>query len=436
MDLSKLNLFLQPGTFKMETLETIRLSLRRGEWVTSLDFSDAYFHIPINQQSQKYLRFFLGKDTYQFTALPFGLATAPLEFTKVVKEVKLMAYARFIRIHQYIDDWLLRAPVPGNLPTTYPDPLGPLPRVGLGGKHEEIGTDSSTGFQFRRLPVRPVDRSGLAHSGKVGHPTTKTRLHQGPELLHSQTIRVFDRTPYNNRETGMVRSPSHETHTVAPETTLAYAQELGKDHTVVPLSLSTHRLVVKREKCSVGPTIASPSTRCTNVYRRVKQRLGRTLRGLHCKRRLVRHRKSPPHQLSRVKSSFCGPQEFRASLQGPDCSDSNGQHNCGLLHQQGGRYEIRLFVCPHLETPVLVSPQRHSSEGSTHSRSLECNSRPAVQTQPGDTDQVVPILAGVQSHMFQMGPATCRPVCKLVQSQTPQVCFTGTGSNSLCSGHS
>ena len=110
LDLSHLNLFLKPGTFKMETPETIRLSLQRGEWVTSLDFSDAYFHIPISQRSRKYLRFFLGKKAYQFTALPFGLATAPLEFTKVVKEVKLMAQARGIRIQQYLDDWLVRAP--------------------------------------------------------------------------------------------------------------------------------------------------------------------------------------------------------------------------------------------------------------------------------------------------------------------------------------
>ena len=57
-----------------------------------------------------YMRFFLNKRAYQFTALPFGLATAPLEFTKVVKEVKLRAQNRGIRIHQYLDDWLLRAP--------------------------------------------------------------------------------------------------------------------------------------------------------------------------------------------------------------------------------------------------------------------------------------------------------------------------------------
>ena len=60
--------------------------------------------------SGEYMRFFLNKQTYQFTALPFGLDTTPLEFTKVVKEVKLMAQIRGIRIHQYLDNWLLRAP--------------------------------------------------------------------------------------------------------------------------------------------------------------------------------------------------------------------------------------------------------------------------------------------------------------------------------------
>ena len=109
LDLSKLNLFLKVEKFKMETPETIRTSLQSGEWVTSIDFKDAYFHIPIQEQSRKYLRFHVGGQTYQFKALPFGLSTAPLEFTVVAKEVKLMATHRGIRIHQYLDDWLVRA---------------------------------------------------------------------------------------------------------------------------------------------------------------------------------------------------------------------------------------------------------------------------------------------------------------------------------------
>ena len=109
LDLSKLNLFLKAEKFKMEIPETIKTSLQPGEWVTSIDFKDAYFHIPIQEQSRKYLRFHVQDQTYQFKALPFGLSTAPLEFTVVAKEVKLMAIHKGIRIHQYLDDWLVRA---------------------------------------------------------------------------------------------------------------------------------------------------------------------------------------------------------------------------------------------------------------------------------------------------------------------------------------
>ena len=41
--------------------------------------------------------------------LPFGPATAPQVFTMIVKEVKLMALSRGIRLHQCLDDWLIRA---------------------------------------------------------------------------------------------------------------------------------------------------------------------------------------------------------------------------------------------------------------------------------------------------------------------------------------
>ena len=72
--------------------------------------TDAYLHVPIHSQSQKYLRFHIKGVTYQFTSLPFGLATAPLIFTSIIKEVELMALQSGIRIHQYLDDWQIRAP--------------------------------------------------------------------------------------------------------------------------------------------------------------------------------------------------------------------------------------------------------------------------------------------------------------------------------------
>ena len=109
IDLSTLNKFLAIPKFKMETPESIHASLRKGEWVTSIDLTDAYLHVPIHTQSQKYLRFHFQGVTVQFTSLPFRLATAPLIFTSIVKEVKLIALQSGIRLHQYLDDWLIRA---------------------------------------------------------------------------------------------------------------------------------------------------------------------------------------------------------------------------------------------------------------------------------------------------------------------------------------
>ena len=109
IDLSRLNTFLHVEKFKMETPESIRTSLIPGEWVSSIDLSDTYLHIPIHPNSRKYLRFCYKSQMFQFTSLPFGLATAPQVFTMIVKEVKLMTLSRGLRVHQYLDDWLMRS---------------------------------------------------------------------------------------------------------------------------------------------------------------------------------------------------------------------------------------------------------------------------------------------------------------------------------------
>ena len=57
----------------------------------------------------KEIRFCHRSPVFQFTSLPFRLSTAPQVFTMIVKEVKLMALSRGLRLHQYLDDWLIRS---------------------------------------------------------------------------------------------------------------------------------------------------------------------------------------------------------------------------------------------------------------------------------------------------------------------------------------
>ena len=328
------------------------------------------------------------------------------------------------------------SPFEGNWSPSHPGSVVSLPRTGLAGQHQKVGVGSSTGLYLRRLPVRPVDGSGFANSRKMGKLASETIVFKGSGQLHGQAVHVLDRTPDCHREAGLVRSSPHASHSVASQETLAGTRGLRESHSSTSLSSTSPRLVVRRGECVKGSTITSFKSRPSTVYRRIKRRLGRSLRGRYGKRSLVGSRKSTSYKLLGTKGSLSGPQEFRASLSKPDCTDCDRQHNCGSLYQQTGRYEIRLSLCPPLETPILVPPPRNSSESPAHSGSVKCDSRQALSAQSGNPDRVVSRSEGVQSLVLEMGPTTSGSVCHPVQLQTPQVCLTGSGSDCLGGGRS
>jgi len=50
-------------------------AIRAGEWFTSLDLKDAYFHVPICPEHRPFLRFAFQGQAFQFQVLPFGAAS-------------------------------------------------------------------------------------------------------------------------------------------------------------------------------------------------------------------------------------------------------------------------------------------------------------------------------------------------------------------------
>ena len=54
----------------------------------------------------------VNKQVYQFTCLPFGLATSPREFTKLLRPVVALLRQQGVKLHVYLDDWLIRADNP------------------------------------------------------------------------------------------------------------------------------------------------------------------------------------------------------------------------------------------------------------------------------------------------------------------------------------
>ena len=106
IDLSHLNEFVQLASFKMETVASVLLSVREGDFLASLDLKDTYFQIPIYLSSRKLLRFTSEGTVYQFRELCFGLSTAPQVF-RVFVVVSAWAHSHGIRLLRYLDDWLV-----------------------------------------------------------------------------------------------------------------------------------------------------------------------------------------------------------------------------------------------------------------------------------------------------------------------------------------
>ena len=116
------------------------------------------------------MRFHIQDQSYQFKALPFGLSTTPMEFTVVAKEVKLMALQRGIGIHQYLDDWLVRA-TSHQTCLQHTQTLVALSRTRLAGEQGEVRTGAKTGFQLSRLPVRPQGGQRQTHARSLADLT-------------------------------------------------------------------------------------------------------------------------------------------------------------------------------------------------------------------------------------------------------------------------
>ena len=274
LDLSTLNTFLNTESYKMETPETIKTSLQLGEWITAIDFKNAYIHIPIHSQSRKYMRFHIQGQSYQFKALPFGLSTAPMEFTVVAKEVKLMALQRGIRIHQYLDDWLVRA------------------------------TSHQTCFQHTQTLV--------ALCRELGWLVNKEKSELEPKQVFNFVGYQFDlRQTLTDKILSILSGPVSPVRQFMSLIGLLTATEkqvhLGRLHMRpiqwhlknnwrVPESLEKVappplKVVAGGKQCSSRATITPTKTCSADMYRRIKKRVGPSLKRMHYKGNLVSSRK-------------------------------------------------------------------------------------------------------------------------------------------------
>lgn len=96
----------------METNRSIRTSILPG---SSLDLTDAYFHVPVCLPFRKFLRFVWKNKKSRFKVLPFGRSTAALEFTNLMQVAIDQLHSHESQINYNQDDSLIKELSPEKL---------------------------------------------------------------------------------------------------------------------------------------------------------------------------------------------------------------------------------------------------------------------------------------------------------------------------------
>ena len=322
--------------------------------------------------------------------------------------------------------------IPPGLSSAYSRSSENVQRTWLAGELGEIRAGTQANFRFCRLPVRSQIWSGPAHTGPVAKSTGQDTRHIVPTGLSGPAVHVLDRSTNSHRKTSSPRSFTHEAHTMASQEQLENTGITGKSDSYPQLPAPSFAMVAERTQRSHQPALTPHKACSTDLYRRIKRRVGRSLKRPHCKRLVVSTRKQTAYKLSGTKSGLFSSKRVPRPLHRPDSLGGNRQHHSGVIYKQGGRHEVGPTLCPTVEDLDLVFQETSDPQSSTHTRPAKRDSRQAIQVRPDHSDRVVSPSRGIRGNMQQVAPAP--PVCHQFQQQVASICVSDARSPGNSSG--
>ena len=103
LDLSLLNKNIVYKKFKMINIMEILSLLFPGCYLSSIDFSLAFNHLPISKASQKFLFFKWKGEAYKFLVMPNGLSVAPYNIHRLCSPLIAYLWKMYINCSLYVD---------------------------------------------------------------------------------------------------------------------------------------------------------------------------------------------------------------------------------------------------------------------------------------------------------------------------------------------
>ena len=311
--------------------------------------------------------------------------------------------------------------IPPGLSPAYSRSSKDMPGTRLASEFGKVRTGTQADLRFCRLPVRPQGQLGPTYTGPLAEPSGQSIRNIVTTSLSCPAAHVPYRSANSNRKPSSPRPTTYETHTVASQKQLEGTRVTRKGDSNSQIIAPSSTVVAAGGQRSHRPTITPNKTCSANLYRRIKRRVGRSLKRTHCKRVRVPTRKQAAYKLSGVKSSLLSSKRVPRPLYLQNGTCSNRQHYSSVIHKQGGRHEVGPTLCPSMENLDLVHQPSSNSQSPTHPRPAERGSRQAIMSRPDYSNRMIPPSRGFSNHMQQVAPAQHSPICHEVQQQITSV---------------
>ena len=409
-----------------------------GEWVSSIDLSDTYLHLPIHPLSRKYLRFCHRSQVFQFTSLPFGLATGPPGLHNDYETGEADGPHQRSQTSPIPGRLAYQIPVSGGSPSKHSGSGRSNSIPGVDYKSGKVGTKTYSGVFVRGLRIPSRFSPCKTHSREMAQtpgfdPTTQVKT-----CFDCKMFDVANWVASLNGEDGPVGTPSHEALSVSPQGALEISSVAGQPPSLDRNDFCTPRLVAKSCQCDEGRRPSSQRPQYPTVYRRLKRRLGHSLGTKFYSRSVVRTGKKATHKCSRIEGGLTGPSSVQGPVSEPNSFSCHGQLKSSSLHKQTRRNSLSGDVCTPVEDHDLVPSLPHNIESQAHSRLSQRDGRPPVQVPPSSVDRMVFTSTGVQANLPKVVHPSCRPVSHSSEPQTPSIRVSyprPTGLGHRCSEH-
>ena len=214
---------------------------------------------------------------------------------------------------------------------------------------------------------------------------------------------------------------SHEALSVSPQGALGISSTTGQPPSLDRSHFCTPELVAESCKHDERLRPLSQRPQYPTLYRRLKRRLGRSLRTQFYQRSLVTPGKRATYKRPRIESCLSGPETLQRPVSGPNSASCDRQLNCGSLHKQTRGNTLSGDVRTPVENHDMVPSLSHNIESQAHSRVPECDGRPAVQVESGPIDRMVTTSTGVQTDLLTVIHSPRGPVCHSSEPQASTI---------------